>query len=404
MTPERWERVKDLFEVAQALPPGERRPYLASNCNDDVALQAEVDSLLDEYERAGSFIEKPCLGVTHVDPGWGPGVLIGQRFEILTRLGAGGMGEVYRARDTRLKREVALKILPNGISHESELGARLGQEARAASRLNHPNIVCVYDFGWENSRPFIVSELVDGESVRAIVARGPMPAAKLIAVGIQIAKGLAAAHSAGIVHRDLKPENIMVAKDGTVKILDFGLAKRIPQHSVQEDSTAAAMSTEAGLVMGTVEYMSPEQVRAQTVDQRSDIFSLGVVLHEMASGRRTFQGGSSMDVISAILRDRPPGLETNVPSELDRIIRRCIEKEPGRRFQNAADLASALESVSPKVAHRRAPGHRPWIWALTTLLVAFAGAGFSNWLKSKAPIETHDSGPTQVRVNPKDEQ
>jgi hypothetical protein len=206
MTPERWERVKDLFEVAQALPPGERRPYLASNCNDDVALQAEVDSLLDEYERAGSFIEKPCLGVTHVDPGWGPGVLIGQRFEILTRLGAGGMGEVYRARDTRLKREVALKILPNGISHESELGARLGQEARAASRLNHPNIVCVYDFGWENSRPFIVSELVDGESVRAIVARGPMPAAKLIAVGIQIAKGLAAAHSAGIVHRDLKPK------------------------------------------------------------------------------------------------------------------------------------------------------------------------------------------------------
>src|SRR5580704_2190979 len=295
-----------------------------------------------------------------------PGARFGP-YEISGPLGAGGMGEVYRARDTRLNRDVALKVLPEDLARDPSRRQRFEQEARAVAALNHPNIVAVYDVG-EN---YFVSELVEGESLRAM---GALPARRVIELAVQIADGLAAAHAHGVTHRDLKPENIMVTRDGRAKILDFGLAK-VTQRSVGPD---AATQTQEGVVMGTVGYMSPEQVRGQAADSRSDIFSFGLVLHEMLTGKRAFAGASGVEVMNAILKEDPPDLPDTVPPGLKRIVEHCLEKLPDRRFQSARDLAFALQSLTgstsvPAVAVPAKRSAKAWMVLAGVAILAAVG-------------------------------
>ncbi len=272
-------------------------------------------------------------------------------YRLVSKIGAGGMGEVYRARDERLGRDVAIKVLPADFAKDADRLLRFEQEARATSALNHPNILTVHDIGTHEGQPFIVAELLEGEELRAQMEDGAIAPKKAIEYAQQIASGLAAAHAKGITHRDLKPENLFVTKDERVKILDFGLAKLRPQPAMNAGSEVQTQKkiTDPGTVMGTVGYMSPEQVRGQDVDHRSDIFSFGVILYEMLSGQRTFTGDSAIEVMNAILKEEPAELsETNarISPALDKIVRRCLEKKPERRFQTASDLGFALEALS----------------------------------------------------------
>jgi serine/threonine protein kinase len=281
-----------------------------------------------------------------------PGSRLGP-YEIVSPVGAGGMGEVYRAKDPRLGRDVAVKVLPASFSTDPDRLRRFEQEARAAGLLNHPNITAVYDIGTHNGAPYVVSELLEGETLRAELAGDRLSPRKAIDYAIQLAHGLAAAHEKGIVHRDLKPENVFVTKDGRVKILDFGLAKLT---HAEEGSSAGQTNlptgtagTEPGVVLGTMGYMAPEQVRGRPADARSDIFAFGAILYEMLSGKRAFQGDSAADTMSAILREDPPDLSLtnqNVSPGLERVLRHCLEKNPEQRFQSARDLAFDLEALS----------------------------------------------------------
>jgi Tol biopolymer transport system component len=274
-------------------------------------------------------------------------------YEILSPIGAGGMGEVYKARDERLKRDVAVKVLPASYSQDADRLRRFEHEAQAAGGLNHPNIMAVYDLGSHEGAPYIVTELLEGETLRARLAGGAIPVRKAIDYAIQTARGLAAAHEKGIVHRDLKPENLFVTNDGRVKILDFGLAKLTqpegPAAGLTNLPTAPATNTEPGVVMGTLGYMSPEQVKGKPTDQRSDLFSFGAILYEMLSGSRAFHRDSAAETMSAILREEPPDLSSsnkNVQPGLERIVRHCLEKNPEERFYSARDVAFDLEALS----------------------------------------------------------
>jgi len=277
-----------------------------------------------------------------------PGSRLGP-YEILRPLGAGGMGEVYRARDPRLNREVAIKVLPAIVSGDAERLRRFDHEARAVSLLNHPNILAIYDVGSEAGAPYLVSELLEGSSLREVLGAGALPVRKAVDYALQTAQGLAAAHAKGVVHRDLKPENLFVTADGRVKILDFGLAK-LAQREAAGASAAdtATLETTPGTVLGTAGYMAPEQVRGQEVDHGADLFTLGAILYEMLAGRRAFHGESAVETLNAILKEEPPDL--HIPPGLDRVVRRCLEKTPARRFQSAADLAFALETLSGSAA------------------------------------------------------
>jgi eukaryotic-like serine/threonine-protein kinase len=284
-------------------------------------------------------------------------------YEILSPLGAGGMGEVYRASDPRLGRDVAIKVLPATFSSDPDRLKRFEQEARAAGVLNHPNITAVHDLGTNASdgAPYVVHELLEGETLRSELAGGRFSPRKAIEYAIQIAQGLAAAHEKGIVHRDLKPENVFVTKEGRVKILDFGLAK-LTQAEGSPNATNIPTATEPGVVMGTLGYMSPEQVKAKPADARSDIFALGAILYEMLSGQRAFRGDSAGETLAAILKEDPPDLSAtnqNISPGLDRIVRHCLEKNPERRFQSASDIAFDLEALSGLSTPRLQPSATP---------------------------------------------
>src|SRR5271168_1027454 len=278
-----------------------------------------------------------------------PGAKLGP-YEVIALLGAGGMGEVYRARDSRLKREVAIKVLPQALSLDADRLRRFEQEALATAALNHPNILAVFDIGTSDGSPYVVSELLEGETLRERLRSGPIAVRKTLDYALQIAHGLAAAHEKGIIHRDLKPENLFLTKDGRVKILDFGLAKLTQADSGSQTSMPTLThATEAGVVMGTAGYMSPEQVRGVAVDARSDIFSFGAILYEMLSGKRAFHGETAADTMSAILREEPPELnETNrnVSPALERMVQHCLEKNPEQRFHSASDIAFDLEHLT----------------------------------------------------------
>jgi eukaryotic-like serine/threonine-protein kinase len=271
-------------------------------------------------------------------------------YEVLSLLGVGGMGEVYRARDAVLKREVAVKVLPYFVLRDSDRLRRFELEAQAAAALNHPNILAIYRFGIFDGAPYLVSELLLGETLRQQLKRGPVPVRKSIDYGVQIAHGIAAAHEKGIVHRDLKPENLFITQGGRVKILDFGLAKLTqPRREMDPTSPTVASATELGVVMGTAGYMSPEQVRGQAVDHRADIFAFGAILYELLAGTRAFQRSTSADTMAAILNEDPMSisqLAQGTPQGLQRVVHRCLEKSPEQRFQSASDLAFALEALS----------------------------------------------------------
>ncbi|HMG32761.1 MAG TPA: protein kinase, partial [Blastocatellia bacterium] len=272
-------------------------------------------------------------------------------YEIISPLGAGGMGEVYRARDTRLGREVAVKVLPSSFSDDEQRLHRFEQEACATGALNHPNILAIHDVGKHDGSSYVVSEPLEGETLRERMAGTALPQRKAIEYSLQIARGLAAAHEKGIVHRDLKPDNIFITKDGRVKILDFGLAK-LTEPAVGQSKTdlpTRRIDTDPGMVLGTVGYMSPEQVRGRPVDHRADIFSFGAILYEMLTGKRAFHGESAAETMSAILREDPPDLSEsnkNVSPALERVVGHCLEKNPEERFHSARDLAFAIEALS----------------------------------------------------------
>jgi eukaryotic-like serine/threonine-protein kinase len=311
-------------------------------------------------------------------------------YEILGLLGAGGMGEVYRARDPALKREVAIKVLPTFVALDPDRLRRFEQEAQTAAALSHPNILAVHRFGVSEGIPYLVSELLEGNTLRQVLQRGPLPVRKTIDYAVQIAHGLAAAHEQGIVHRDLKPENLSVTKDGRIKILDFGLAK-LMQPQPEPDGNPPTMSrhTDAGMVMGTAGYMSPEQVRGKAVDHRTDIFAFGAILYEMLTGTRAFHRATSAETMTATLNDEPPAisqLAQGIPPGLQRVVHRCLEKNPEQRFHSASDLAFALEALSesgsiPAVAAGGASGPRPrgkalvWLVGVVAIL-AIAAASY----------------------------
>ena len=297
------------------------------------------------------------------------------RFEVLERLGAGGMGEVFRARDHDLQRDVAIKFLPEEYASDPGRMARFAQEARAASSLNHPNIVTIHEIGQTSGLPYIVMELVDGRTLRRVIRDGSLPASRVLEIGAQLADGLAKAHGAGIVHRDLKPENVMITNDGFVKILDFGLAKlragEPPGEGAprpDEAETQVSPHTVAGVVLGTAGYMSPEQARGDAVDYRSDQFSLGVVLYEMATGRKAFRGDSIVQTMAAVIEQTPEpiaNLRPDFPAPARWAIERCLAKEPRARYASTLDLAQELRSVREHLsdAGSGAPERTRRVWA-----------------------------------------
>ena len=302
-------------------------------------------------------------------------------YVIESPLGAGGMGEVYRARDTRLRREVALKVLPADVSSDPTRRARFEQEALAAAALNHPNILGVHDVGTDNGVMYMATELVNGETLASIIERGPVAIRTLLDIAVQIADGMACAHAAQIVHRDLKPANVMVATDGRVKILDFGLAKQTRRPVVAGDETVMVDHTEPGMIVGTVSYMSPEQARGKPADYRSDQFSFGLVLYEMATGKKAFDRAESVQTMSAIIAEEPPPIDSRLPAPMRWAIDRCLAKEPSGRYESSRDLFRDLRSlrdhlsevssqVGPIAAPAAAAPRSQRIWALPLAFVS----------------------------------
>ncbi len=292
-------------------------------------------------------------------------------YQIVAPLGSGGMGEVYRARDAKLERDVAIKVLPAHLSADPDALARFEREAKAVASLSHPNILAIHDFGTQDGVAYAVTELLEGETLRGKLDGGPIAQAQAVNWAQQIARGLSAAHSRGVVHRDLKPENVFVTRDGHVKILDFGLAKRAEQVSEQTNAPTGSGHTAPGTIMGTVGYMSPEQVRGLPVDHRSDIFSFGAILYELLSGRKAFKKDTASDTVAAIMRDEPAELSQSgrgIPVALDHIVKHCLEKDRENRFQTAKDVSFALSEASGATsavtsgaqAAAPAPRGKPW--------------------------------------------
>lgn len=351
---ERWRQIEQLYQAALELGPIQREAFLDQACGSDAELRWQVESLLHCDEKAKNFIETPALEVAaQLDSEHEAKELAGQRigaFEIVSLLGAGGMGEVYQARDTKLGRTVALKILAADVAADQERMRRFLQEARAAAALNHPNVATIYEVGESEGRRFIAMEYVEGETLAARIGGGPLECAEIVEIAVQVADALEAAHEKGITHRDIKPSNVMINSRGQVKVLDFGLAKMSkPSSLTQSSDVTTQLQTEIGVVMGTIHYMSPEQALGRELDHRTDLFSLGVVLYEMTAGRLPFSGTTATEIIDRILHSQPDAVSRfnySVPDELERIIGKCLEKDPERRYQSARELRVDLERLS----------------------------------------------------------
>src|SRR5262245_61782490 len=356
MGTERWKQIEKLYTAALECDASGRDAFLDQACAGDEALRREVESLIACQAEAESFIESPALEVAAQLLADEQADSAQKRrlghYKILSLLGVGGMGEVYLAQDTSLRRKAALKLLPAQFTADEHRVRRFVQEAQAASALNHPNIITIYEIGQVEGVHFIATEFIDGETLRQRMEQAQLSLPEALDVALQIAQALKAAHEAGIAHRDIKPENIMLRSDGYVKVLDFGLAKlteRQPSFVDTQEPTVGVVRTKPGTVLGTVAYMSPEQARGLEVDARTDIWSLGVVMYEMIAKRRPFAGDSAIEVMNAILKEEPPELgetKVKITPALERIVRRCLEKKPEMRFQSASDLTFALEVLS----------------------------------------------------------
>jgi Tol biopolymer transport system component len=361
---EKWGRVEELYDDALDLDVDERAAFLDQACAGDEELRREVESLLAWHERAGDFIVAPALEAAASMLAEEQSLAGRQvhHYRILSLLGAGGMGEVYRALDLRLKREVAIKVLPDHLARDREAMARFRREARALAALSHPNILTIYDFNIEQDISYAVTELLTGETLRARMKRSLLAWEQALEIALPVAEGLSAAHDKGITHRDLKPENIFLTAEGAVKILDFGLARLEGAASlrplrVDSPTEATTHLTEQGKVMGTPAYMSPEQARGQKLDARTDLFSFGVMLYEMATGRAPFRGETPAELFAELLKHEPPPvreLNPELPVELQQIVGKALEKEREARYQSAKDLLADLKRLSPGVSSRQA--------------------------------------------------
>src|ERR1022692_726848 len=359
MDADRWKQVDELLQHALSLPSEQRDEFLRQACGEDEALRREVQSLLTSHREAGDFLQRPAMDVAaeataHASDAHVPSPPEGQiisHYRVLSKLGSGGMGVVYEAEDMRLGRRVALKFLPETMARDPRTLQRFEREARAASSLNHPSICTIYEVEERDHQPVIVMELLEGKSLKERIQEGNIATEELLESGIQISDALAAAHAKGIIHRDIKPANLFLVDGGRVKILDFGLAKVAGgtlQHGVEEESLTAE-----GTIPGTTAYMSPEQIRGEEIDGRSDVFSLGVVLYEMAAGKRPFRGKNRVLLMHAILNEKPdPASSVNpkIPTELDSIIGRCMGKDREQRYQRAADVCSDLKRLRTSTA------------------------------------------------------
>jgi serine/threonine protein kinase/tetratricopeptide (TPR) repeat protein len=374
MTPDRWQKLKEVFESALGRAPDERSAFLEQVCDGDEPLRREVESLLASYEEGESILERPAVALAAKSLAEPEGKLLtGQtinHYQIVREIGSGGMAEVYLAQDTRLGRSVALKLLPTYLSKDEDRLRRFEQEARAASALNHPNVCVIHEVGETvEGRHYIALEYIDGVTLRQHMTEARLKLSEVLDVAVQIASSLAAAHEVGVVHRDIKPENVMMRRDGYVKVLDFGLAKLTEQKDTDVAAPAGARpKTDTGVVMGTSSYMSPEQARGLSVDARTDIWSLGVVIYEMVSGRAPFEGATTSDVIVSILEREPPPLahpSPEAPAELQRIISKTLHKDPGQRHQTAKDLLIDLKALAARLSHPQPPAmHSPSIAVL----------------------------------------
>ena len=386
MTPERHRLIGELFHAALEVESGERAAFLERACSSDEELRREVESLIISHQQSSDFIAAPALEVAAKVMANQQSAVAGQtinHYKITSHLGTGGMGEVYGALDTRLGRDVAIKLLPVAFSTDQDRLRRFEQEARAAGMLNHPNVLTIYEIGAHDGAPYIVSELLTGETLRERLHKAPLPLHRVVDFALQIARGLAAAHDVGIVHRDLKPDNLFVTRDGRVKILDFGLAKLRPAPAdINTKVSTRLLGTAPGVVMGTVGYMSPEQVRGDEIDHRADIFAFGAILYEMLAGRRAFEGDSAVEVLNAILKEEPPEISESkrkVPPALLRVVRHCLEKHREERFQSMADVAFYLEALTAEADRKTSTGRevqphgwRRWVMIAVGLAVAAA--------------------------------
>src|SRR5438093_1157808 len=359
MTPARLQTIEEIFHVALEQKPDQIGAFLDTACEGDDVLRRKVEALLASHQRADNFIEAPVAGIaTRIIENEQADLLVGQtigHYQISKLIGAGGMGEVYLATDITAGRKAALKLLPMRFTSDAERLKRFQQEARALVGFNHPNILTVYEIGEDHSTHYIASELIEGETLRQRLMRGPMQLSEAVEVAIQMASALAAAHETGIVHRDIKPENIMLRPDGYVKVLDFGIAKLAEQEvpvSIPTDEALLLVETNLGSILGTVRYMSPEQARGAPVDKGTDIWSLGVVLYEMVTRHAPFIGDTPREVMSSILEKEPPPLTSylaHTPAELQRIIGKTLRKDREERYHNAHELLEALKDLRRNV-------------------------------------------------------
>ena len=358
MKKERWQKIKSIFDDALKYAPNERVRFLYEACDDD-EVRREVEELLSSFDHADNFMDKPAARkFANMIVGAKENLAMGERishYEIIEQIGVGGMGEVYLAQDTKLKRKVALKLLPAELTNNIERLRRFDQEARAASALNHPNILTIHELGASGYTHFIVTEFIEGESLRERISQNQVELSEVLETAIQITSALAAAHEAGIIHRDIKPDNIMIRRDGLIKVLDFGLAKLIEDGEINlntEAETKMLVNTMPNVIMGTVNYMSPEQARGLETDTRTDIFSLGTVLYEMLTRRQPFTGKTVSDVIAAVLKNDPEppcNFNREIPTELERIVSKTLAKDREERYQTAKDLLVDLRRLKKQI-------------------------------------------------------
>lgn len=400
MTPERWQQVKEALARALERTPEERRAYLDQACRDEPDLRREVESLVAAHEQEGkTLVDYPAA---QVGTALQSGAKVGP-YEILAPLGAGGMGVVYQARDTKLGRPLALKLLPEGTLADQTARTRLLREAQNASALNHPNIATIYAVGEDAGQIYIAMELVEGRPLNAMLQHGGLPIETVVSYGLQISAALAHAHERGIVHRDLKPANVVITAGGHVKVLDFGLAKRLSVAEIESVTLSQKSLTGAGAIVGTLRYMAPETLRGEPADARTDLWALGVVLYEMAAGAPPFQGRTAYELSSAILREPPEPLTQKVPVSLQSIIRRSLAKEREQRYQRATEAHAALEAIGPATGGTQLPPAKntrlKWIslgGGACVLLLLVAG-GFALF-RHKAVTPPASSGADWVQI------